>query len=833
MRLVRELVAAYERQGEPQPALDYLGQHCRRSARPDCLKLLAELAERAGKPTLAIDTWQALLKQPGQLNPARALRLALLLLAQGRGEEGYRWLSQTQSQSGQPNSDNADYWRLNGQMAEFTLDTAGAVRIYRHLIDAGQGTLEDYDALLRLIADEQPDETALLASLAWRRFGESRHLMQALNLYASRERWSELGRLIGEAEKQQGIRQNPDFLRLAAAYYQHNDRTDIARRYLEQGLRLAPESFEMQQALLWLLIDGNDASGLRKLLGRHESAWQRNPALHDSLAAAYQALSQPKVALTRYLKPHLNERRDDFLWLMNYADALEQDQRSDQAWRLRRWLLSNEWQAAGRPSKANGDWLSDKNLDNARRIARARLILTQRRGDPALATLRELLRLDRNGNAKLSDAAVETAIGWLQDHAEFNAERGFLWQQYGRSRGQPNRRPLWAEITESLASRDKGTTGELLARFDERLPRYDRVNAALAVDDLRLAQSAAFETQDAQDDDEPLQMQLTESLLAFSNQADVAYASRNLAIIDERASTAGYHLAINPSLSLDFEWGRVAREVRDNNIFAAVPDEEVAGARLHWRQNDGDTQLRIERRESFSDYTPLQLTQHLRIDDRLSLDFSLGRSLPSQESIALRIAGMKNQAAVALNYLPTRLDQIQVEHRRESYRLQDGEALGDGSHTTISYTHNLRQELSDLLLSAFWSTHQFSQEALSNSGKLERFHRDYLSPVQKGLYADPSALPSNYFVPDSFRFYGLRIATNMRLEQEYTRAWRPFGSLGLTHHSALGSGYDVRLGVAGSVFGADHFAVSGGLAKSGMQTGGIVREVQMTYRIHY
>ena len=59
------------------------------------------------------------------------------------------------------------------------------------------------------------------------------------------------------------------------------------------------------------------------------------------------------------------------------------------------------------------------------------------------------------------------------------------------------------------------------------------------------------------------------------------------------------------------------------------------------------------------------------------------------------------------------------------------------------------------------------------------------------------------------------------------------GSLGLTRHSELGTGYDLRIGLAGSVFGADHLALSGGLAKSGLQTGGLVRELQITYRIHY
>ena len=64
--------------------------------------------------------------------------------------------------------------------------------------------------------------------------------------------------------------------------------------------------------------------------------------MHDALAAAYMALSRPAVALQRYLRPHLQENGDDFLWMMSYADALEQNQQADLAWRLRRELWTKQ-----------------------------------------------------------------------------------------------------------------------------------------------------------------------------------------------------------------------------------------------------------------------------------------------------------------------------------------------------------------------------------------------------------------------------------------------------------------------------------------------------------
>src|SRR5260221_10498570 len=55
----------------------------------------------------------------------------------------------------------------------------------------------------------------------------------------------------------------------------------------------------------------------------------------------FRSLSRPAVALERYLKPHRAEHADDFLWMMQYADALEQNQQADRAWSLRQQLWTD------------------------------------------------------------------------------------------------------------------------------------------------------------------------------------------------------------------------------------------------------------------------------------------------------------------------------------------------------------------------------------------------------------------------------------------------------------------------------------------------------------
>lgn len=841
LRHLQELIAAWERKGEPRAALDYLSNHNRRHTRPQTLAMMAELADRAAEPKLALQTWQRLFDEAAEATPPRLIKAATLAMLQGDNALALHWLAQAQDKNAPDDEDTREILRLTGQLAILDQRDDMAIRAFTKLSQSEQADVADFDALIRLLTAPHPNEAARVASRAWERFGQTRHLIQGLNLYAAEQRWDAIGALLGRLSPDAkppyntlpALRRLPDFLRLSSAYYQNTGRLPEARRDLNAALALAPGSNDLQSTMLWLLIDSNDAPGLRRFLASHEPAWRSDAGMHDSLAAAYLALSRPKVALDRYLTPHLGEHKNDFLWLMNYADALDQNQQSDRAWRLRRHLLSEEWRSVqvstvNRKNSQNlkrQTWLAADDLDQTRRLARTRLLMTQRSGDTGLDAMRELLRLDRDAEGKYSNAAMETAIGWLQDAGEYSAVRGHLWERYARSQGKAANRPLWAEISVALASDDPAALRPILEQYGERLPRYDRITAAQRLGDTRLAQTDAFETQDDQSDDDPLHMQLAESLLAFSDHAGVSLASRQLGAIDEQLIAGDGHLAITPKLSLDFQLGSLQRTNKDTVVIGNVPDERFTSLRINWQHDDGQTTLLAEKRHSLSNYTPLQLEHEHRIDNRLSLRIGLGQHLVSQESTALRVAGMKDRIAISLNYQPTRLDRISFEQLFERYNLQTGSPVGSGQHSTVTIAHALRQESRDLEISAFWSTHRFSREA--------SYSDPALAPLLPSGIASVSTLQPSFFLPENFDYYGIRLSTDMRYERQYTRALRPYGSIAATWHSEVGAGYDLRLGLAGSILGADHFSLTWGQAKAGIQTGGLTRDLNFNYRLHY
>lgn len=803
-RLLARLLEAYERIGAPEEGLALLERLHGARPQPELLETMAELAERAGEIERAIGYWQQAIERLG-LERRRAARLAGLLLARGRLEEALALLDR--AKAAVPD-DDTDFWRGYAELALRLQEDERAIEAYRRILAQKGATEWDYAGAIELLAPAYPLQAAELAGQAWQRWQRAPMLLRALGLWAQAGRWDAFGRLIGGLSPAQRAQAESDaqFLQLRARYHRENGRPAQALRDIEAALALAPADRVLREALLWGVIDSGDPQRLRALLLRVEADWRREPGLHDALAAGWQYLSEPQRAL-RYLTPQLGARRDDFLWLMNYADALEQNAEIDRAWRLRETLWRT--QRAARP-------LGDAELETARRVARARLAASQRAGDPGLALLRELLRLDRAGEA-LPPPVRELALSWLQGAGEYEAARGFLWQQYGRNLA----RPLWSEIAVALQTDARADVLALIERHGERLPRYDHVNAARRAEDLRLAQSSAFEKQEVQPYDDEMHQALRESLLDYGDSAQVRAARREAGVVSEQPRDIELEIGVSPRLRLTFSLGSTRRASRDAAQIANLPRRENrAGVVAALRHHGGETRLRLAQFDSFERNLGFELERRQTLEG-VSLSARFGRRLPASESSALLVAGMKDEVALALGIRLTERERIGLQWQSSRLSGQTGTRFGSGRAWSLEVAHALRLETPDLEASAFVSNSHYRREAGAADAALGVL-------VPGGGPADAA-----FFVPDGARLYGLRLSSNLAVRERYGRALRPWFSAALTRSPTLGSGYDLGLGIAGSVFGGDHLQIGWQLNKGGSASFDRTREIGFSYRLHF
>lgn len=828
--LLLSLVQTYERQGNPQLAIDYLVRH---GNSPQALIMLARVAERTGQNKLALDTWKRVLAIPTQRTPANAMAAASIAQLEGEHELGLRWLEDSQSLVQQPMQDEADYWRFMGSLAQRQRDERVAAQAFRKLLDTPDADISDYDALISILLHSDRNEAAQFSLRAWEKFQSLRHLTQAFYLLEEDGKSAQIGKhlkqVLASPEIAARLKSQPAFYHVLGMYYERARNPEKAREAFLSGLALMPDSTQLRQSLLWLLIDTQDAVNLKSLLARVEESWAKDPEMHGALAAANQSLSRPAVALQRYLRPQAQDHHDDFLWMMNYADALEQNQQADLAWRLRRklWIRQLKQTSLPQPKSPAREWLTPEGLDKVQQQARNRLLLNQSYGDDELLILRELMRMDLASSERkeYSAAAAELAIAWLQDKGEYAAERGYLWQQYARSRSNQANAPLWAQITAALAEKDTAQVGALLERHGENLPRHDHVNAAVMVGDLRLAQTVGFEAMVNQPDDDEQHSSLTEQLLAVSHFVEYGLSQRDLNGINETEQKLSWHHPLNARWAIEIDVDYAKR--RSNNDFVLRPSSE-RGTGLHLRRisQSATSDVLIGERRSLGTYNPLQITHSQSFGNRWSIQGSIGTQLSMQDTLAMRMGGMKDRVALGATYQLSRQDRVGLEMAGERYFVQTGGArVGSGKHTTLQYTHTYRSESPSLEFGAFTSWHSYSR---TDPSSLNGRDAEILRYLPTG--STPAA---DYLLPGNFRFSGIQISTNMRYSQDYTRGLRPFASFALTNHSLNGSGYEARIGFAGNVLGPDHLMAGFNLSKTGINNTGTNRELQLTYRLHY
>lgn len=827
--LLRSLVESYERQGTPQKAIDYLLHH---GKSPEALVMLARVAERDGQTRLALDTWKRVFEIPEQRTPAHAMAAASMALLEGQPDLGLRWLVESQAYIHQPMPDEGDYWRFMGSLAQRQRDDQVAAQAFRKLLQTPDASISDYDGIINILLRSNREEAAQLSLQAWEKFHSLRHLTQAFYLLEEAGDPGRLGsylkKVMSSPDLSERLLNQPSFLHVLGMYYERTKQFDKAQAAFSKGLALTPESLQLRQSLLWLLIDSQDSLALSNLLARVESNWAQDLEMHDALSAANQNLSRPAVALQRYLQPQLQRKQEDFLWMMSYADALEQNQQADLAWRLRRelWLKQQAKEPKGKRSAQ--EWLTPQALDKVQRQARIRLTLNRAYGDDEMALMRELMRQDlqTSGRNEYSPEAKELALAWLQDKGEYSAERGYLWQQYARSRGKKGNAPLWAQITIAIAEKDTAQASQLLDRYGDRLPRHDYLTAAVMAGDVRLAQTAGFDGLSNQPDDDTLHTALTEQLLAMSHFSDYGFSQRQLSGIDEAEHKLRWHRPINSRWALELEADHTRRTINNFSFVSRPSSEHGAGLRLRRLSPKASTELMLGERRSLGTYHPVQLSHSLLFDNRWTLDASIGKELSMQDTLAMRMGGMKDRLALGATYQFSRQDRLGLEVAGERYSVQTGGSrIGSGQHATLQYTHSYRSETPSLEFGVFTSWHRYSR---TDPASLSGPQLDIFRYLPAG-----SSAGSDYLLPGNFRFSGIQVSTDTRYAQDYTRRWRPFASLALTHHSLNGAGYEARMGFSGSLLGPDHWMVGFNLSKTGLNNTGTSRELQLTYRLHY
>lgn len=809
LKLIGATIELHERLGTPEKAVEFLQALLRERPRRELFDLLAELAHRMGRDELALQTYDALVARFGA-DADVAIKQAVIAYSLREVERAWRFIERAREAAPR---DHVEYWRMYASLAELTAKFDAATHGFRVLAGRPDAEAKDFEGLISVLQGRFPLEAGRVALTGYERFGRLDWLMIALQLHSEQRNWNGFRAALSliRDEHWTALRADARFLVLRAAFYQATGADQLALADLLQAFNLAPRDYSVRQNLLWALLAMRRVDVLRNVVVRWHKDAEANRELWAPFAAAYVLMNEPKKAL-RYYQKLIGKgpaRSTDYLLLVSFAGALEQAGDGERAWRVRRHV----WTQLRDPDTLKQ--VRDANRQVELRRATAQLAMSFAPGDPASKLIGELL-YTRSASAEGIDPALkELALSWLLANEAHDAASAWYLRQYARDLATNRDRPYWAMLSIALANDDRPAVAKLLDEQADLLPLGDRVEAAARLG--RTAQTFALEREwlerfpdnsDAHERFTTLAMSDAEQLVAEIRRTQVGVLRSTDTSLRGRYDLGGVKLG----LGID----RHNQATRDVDTLAWVPRiDQTVEASAQIERPYGRVGLSLTRRDALAPHTGARV-EWSRQRERWTGQLSAGLRQRANESMLLRVGGMKDTVEANLGYRFTKYDSMNAMLRFDRFASQHRVRLGSGRSEGLEASHALRLEYPDLRVRAFASRNRFGITGAMDPA-FARFTPD-------GAVPDPEAV-----IPRRYILRGVGVSIGLAQEGNFTRAIRPFADYSITKNSAFGHGQALRIGAAGNVFGRDQLSIYFNYSRGARGTRDVTRELVVRY----
>lgn len=793
------LIGAYEAVGRPRDGIVLLQTLAAQQPGRELYEALAGLAERDGDSDTALAALHILRRDYPPLAPDWPLRAANLQYQ--RGELQAAWQELASAAPAMPPA-APGFWQAYGNLSFMLGEEDAARAAYAAVVQDGHFSDTDLDRYAAFLASREPADAARLQALRFQRFGSREAVPQALYL------WQRAGdsaaadaflqtltpAQLASLEQDSGFRESRGDLRAAEGRWQE------AMADYRAGLALAPGDGRLRQSWMGLVIEHGDPAELRRLLQEGVSTAAADPAQARLWASGWQRLGQPEQALP-YLQMAYEKGGQQALDGLLYAQALAEAGYPDPAralqarfWREREAALARvgaEDRAALREAllALELQWLPV----DARQARLSALFNASSPDEPLQPWLREQL---------LDEAAADPGSGRLR----------YLVQR--KLQGQPL--PAWPRATLALAGDDHAALARLLARERQALPPEQQAEVAQRLDKPALALRLAYAGAEQQPDDPDVQQVYTD--LAVQQAGSVGLTlqrdkldglTRTPVVLDWQGRQRGpwRWQALLEAAGLDAGAG-LQQLPASTQQYAELG---VAHELQRWRW-----QLALSWLDSLDSVPGLRGELRLPAGAGRRATLAAGWQQRSQATAGLSAAGLHDYAAATLDWSLGSRDSLQLGLEYDRFSAQTGEALGDNSTASASWTH-------ELTASAYgW---RLQAGVVANSAQVETALPASLQPL-----LGPDATPDD-LVPGDFTQGRFALAVGEG-ESRYRAHWQPFAEAGLSYDDT-GAGYDYRAGLAGPALGRDQlrFFIEGA---QGAQSNAETRQrISLDYRMLY
>ena len=769
-KLLQEYILITEASGEPDEALKVL-EHPRDGWEQGFV--LAEqtrLYDLTGQPEKSLAALERL-TTVRPLTAAEALRGATLWYGTGHPEKAWQVLYQA---SRNMSASETTFWETLSDLGWSLDHRQQAVAASKVLQKEGKTRAADYQRMVDYYRQQDNQQAFHAAKAGWQQFQQPLFMYSLMETGIILERWSELRSLLDHLNPAQRklAGESAYFWSLTAQIYRQTGAHERSLQASWQSVQQDPANGGILAGHLWLLLEqGKTAEALQIAETWGTRAW-KDPALTDAVGAVYASIGDSKRALV-YYRLSYSSHRNDPAWLASYADLLEQAGKPEAGF-LARFMAVKALRSRHYAGMTATQWKEFRNLT-------AQLRLSGKQGDGLDRQFRQIATGPQDASSK------DLVTAWLLATEKHDLGRIWLLKTYLKN----SRKPAWAELNLALQENDLPAIEALLANSLSRLPYRDAVEAARRAGQTPTAETIAFERFQLNDRDHLLDKQLRD--LYESHPSRLRYSLG----ISDRSNVGLLEQQLLATLPLDKRtWLKAElantdfRHLKTGVLGSYVSSKQRGLLGLGYRHADGTATLSGGMADGLYRYPVALLQGDWRFSSRLTADLALGYGSEAQESVALLIGGMKDEAALGINYRLTARDTIRLRAAVFTFRDQTGRYLGSGSSIDTELGHRVHVAWPDTTLRVSGGYHHHQANGTPEGKTLALIPRD-------------AAKNASYFIPASFGQVGAGIALGQTWKETYTRNWKAFGAVDVGWNSVSGIGFRYELGAVGPLFGLD------------------------------
>lgn len=786
----RNMAALFEKASQAREGAMFFREQGRNLRDVVPLELAAYLHDRVGDDQEAIEDYRVWAELLGW-EPKNARRAAALLITHHQFDDALRVLTAAMPRA---TAKDGDFWLMLADLAYQLQQRPTAIQAYTALLGIpgayGPGEAERLVDLLRF---EEPAVAIPIARKGWSEFHTRSLYFQLAGLLDRQAEWGELKTLLLEPPEAQlhTLREDIAYWSLLSNAHRGLGERKAALAALQRGLKANPGADSLRLAVLWELIDQGRDAELRPLLGKWRPIALNNPGYWGAYASGYLTIGEARKALPWYRK-QLQQNPQDYLWWMNYADALDQALYGDLAWRVRQhiWFEFRKNPPLQLNNKAQRDML----------VVNAKLAMRFARSEVAQKVLRDLASgaafVKAGTSTEESSAAQELAMAWMFSQEAHEAVRGWLWRRYAAKLEQP----AWARLFLALHFDDHQQLDDLLTKQLDKLPIYDRIDAANELRRRRLAQELAWGDLDRNEDEEQIHQRFLDRALDTVNSTIGRAHYQRVGDLTRRGLKLRGEYRWYENWLIHGEIDQARQQGR--NAMVDIPDRErgqtlgVSYRRKYW-----ETTAEITRREDLNHYTGWLARQSWEWGRRVNGSVTLAKRQAGVESDRFMVGVHRDYLQLDGTYHFGSHEVLYVQLARNRYHSQFGEYLGQGTVRRFQFWERLRLERPDIVVRLYRDYNVFRADG-NFDPRLSRLFGPELDASLENL------------MPKSSSTTGLSLGWGTHYQEHYHRGQRWFGELGIARNNISGTSANWLLGYGGTLLGNDYLSVAASSAKS-------------------